>query len=172
MRGARAGGGARARARIHRLRAPRARRRERRAGAARRRAGAAARGRGRGTRQLDEAGRGADPFTPEAKSAIEHALGVAIARHDRHIGPTQVLLALLEQTPVQDLVRSAGVAPEEVLGRLGPADVPAVRDDELPQDRADAELLLRIARRDGAVAAWLRERGIDESAISERFGER
>ena len=112
------------------------------------------------------------PFTPEAKSAIEHALGVAIARHDRHIGPTQVLLALLEQTPVQDLVRSAGVAPEEVLGRLAPADVPAVRDDELPQDRADAELLLRIARRDGAVAAWLRERGIDESAISERFGER
>ena len=86
--------------------------------------------------------------------------------------PTQVLLALLEQTPVQDLVRSAGVAPEEVLGRLAPADVPAAGDDELPQDRADAELLLRIARRDGAVAAWLRERGIDESAISERFGER
>jgi ATP-dependent Clp protease ATP-binding subunit ClpA len=111
------------------------------------------------------------PFTPEAKSAIEHALGVAIARHDRHIGPTQLLLALLEQAPVQDLVRAAGVAPEEVLGRLAPADVPAGGEDELPQDRADAELLQRIARRGGAVAAWLHERGIDEATIRERFGE-
>ena len=112
------------------------------------------------------------PFTPEAKSAIEHALGIAIARHDRHIAPTQLLLALLEQTPVQDLVRAGGVAPAEVLARLAPADAPVTADDELPQDKADAELLLRIARRDGAVAAWLRERGIDAAAIGERFGER
>lgn len=112
------------------------------------------------------------PFTAEAKSAIEHALGVAIARHDRHIGPTQLLLALLEQTPVQDVVRACGVAPDEVFARLAPADDPAAGDDELPEDRADAELLLGIVRRDGTVAAWLQERGIDEQAISERFGER
>ncbi len=112
------------------------------------------------------------PFTPEAKSAIEHALGVAIARHDRHIGPTQLLLALLEQTPVQALVRAGGVAPDEVLARLAPADAPAAGDHELPEDRADAELLLRIAGRGGAVAAWLHERGIDEAAIRGRFGER
>jgi len=111
------------------------------------------------------------PFTPGAKSAIEHALGVAIARHDRHIGPTQLLLALLEQAPVRDLVRAGGAAPEEVVARLAPADAPAAGDDGLPQDRADAELLLRIARRGGAVAAWLNERGIDDAAIRERFGE-
>jgi ATP-dependent Clp protease ATP-binding subunit ClpA len=116
--------------------------------------------------------KGRIPFTPEAKSAIEHALGVAIARHDRHIGPTQLLLALLEQTRVQDLVRAGGAAPEEVLARLAPADAPAAGEDELPQDRADAELLQRIARRGGAVAAWLHERGIDEATIRERFGER
>jgi ATP-dependent Clp protease ATP-binding subunit ClpA len=112
------------------------------------------------------------PFTPEAKSAIEHALGVAIARHDRHIGPTQLLLALLEQTRVQALIRACGVAPEDVFARLAPPDAPAAGDDELPEDRADAELLLRIARRGGSVAAWLQERGIDEAAIRGRFGER
>jgi ATP-dependent Clp protease ATP-binding subunit ClpA len=112
------------------------------------------------------------PFTPEARSAIEHALGVAIARHDRHIGPTQLLLALLEQPRSRDLVRACGVAPEEVIARLAPADQTPAAADELPQDRADAELLLRIARRGGAVAAWLNERGIDDAAIRERFGER
>jgi ATP-dependent Clp protease ATP-binding subunit ClpC len=112
------------------------------------------------------------PFTDEAKSAIEHALGVALARGDRHIGPTQLLLALLERQAIQDLVRACGVAPEEVVARLAPADRPPTGDDELPEDRADAELLLRIARRGGAVAAWLGERGIDDAAIRERFGER
>ncbi len=112
------------------------------------------------------------PFTPEARSAIEHALGVAIARHDRHIGPTQLLLALLDQPRIRDIARACGVAPEEVFERLAPADAPATGDDELPQDRADAELLLRIARRGGTVAAWLQERGIDDAAIRERFGER
>jgi len=111
------------------------------------------------------------PFTAEARSAIEHALGVAIARHDRHIGPTQLLLALLEQDPIMDLVRACGVVPEEVFTQLAPADAPAAGDAELPQDRADAELLVRIARRGGAVAGWLAEHGIDEAAIRERFGE-
>lgn len=110
------------------------------------------------------------PFTPEAKSAIEHALGVAIARHDRHIGPTQLLLGLLEQRRIRDLVTAAGAVPGDVIARLAPADQAPSGDDELPQDRADAELLMRIARRDGAVAAWLRERGIDDEAIQARFG--
>jgi ATP-dependent Clp protease ATP-binding subunit ClpA len=111
------------------------------------------------------------PFTPEARSAIEHALGVAIARHDRHIGATQLLLSLLEQRPIRDLATAAGAVPGEVIARLAPADQTPTGADELPQDRADAELLLRIARRGGAVAAWLQERGIDDAAIRERFGE-
>jgi ATP-dependent Clp protease ATP-binding subunit ClpC len=111
------------------------------------------------------------PFTGEAKSAIEHALGVALARGDRHIEPAHLLLALLEQPPMRDLVRTAGGDPDAIVAGLARADAPAGGDDELPEDRADAELLLRIARRDGAVAAWLVERGIDEAAIRERFGE-
>lgn len=111
------------------------------------------------------------PFTAEAKSALEHALAVAIARRDRHIGPTQLLLALLEQRPIADLVRACDVSPDEVFARLAPADAPAAGEAELPQDRADAELLMRMARRGGAVAGWLQERGIDEAAIRERFGE-
>jgi ATP-dependent Clp protease ATP-binding subunit ClpA len=108
------------------------------------------------------------PFTPEARSAIEHALGVALARHDRHIAPTQLLLALLEQDPIRDLVRVCGVVPDEVVARLAPAE-PLEGEDAVPEDVADAELLLRIVRRDGAVAAWLRERGIDEAAIRARY---
>ena len=108
------------------------------------------------------------PFTPEARSAIEHALGVALARHDRHIAPTQLLLALLEQDPIRDLVRVCGVAPEEVVARLAPAEPPE-GEHAVPEDAADAELLLRIVRRDGAVAAWLREQGIDEAAIRARY---
>ena len=34
----------------------------------------------------------------------------------------------------------------------------------------DARLLLAIALRDQKVAAWLRERGIDEAAIRREFG--
>lgn len=58
------------------------------------------------------------PFRPEAQSAIEQALSVALTRGDRHIGPTQLLLALLEQEPVRELVRAAGAAPDDVVARL------------------------------------------------------
>ena len=37
--------------------------------------------------------------------------------------------------------------------------------------RVDARLLLAIALRDQRVAAWLRERGVDEAAIRRDFGE-
>ena len=145
MRGARAGGGARARARIHRLRASRARRRARRAGAARRRAGEAARGRGRGTRQLDEAGRGADPVHPGGEVGDR----ACARRRDRPPRPPHRAYAGAARSARAD----PGAGPRPLRrrrtrggpGRLAPADVPAAGDDELPQDRADAELLLRIA---------------------------
>jgi ATP-dependent Clp protease ATP-binding subunit ClpA len=109
------------------------------------------------------------PFTNAAKSAIEHALGVTLARGDRHIGPTQLLLALLEQPPVRDLVRAAGGDPEAVVARLAPAEPQPARDSRSLAARADARLLLDVALRDGEVAAWLREHGIDEAAIRGRF---
>jgi hypothetical protein len=36
---------------------------------------------------------------------------------------------------------------------------------------ADGELLLQILERGGAVAAWLRERGVDEQAVRRMLGE-
>jgi ATP-dependent Clp protease ATP-binding subunit ClpA len=111
------------------------------------------------------------PFTPEAKAAIERALSVAIARRDRHIGPTQLLLGLLEQRRIRDIVTAAGAVPDEVIARLAPVDTPSAEAEERAEDAADAELLLRITRRGGAVAAWLEEHGIDDAAIRERFGE-
>jgi ATP-dependent Clp protease ATP-binding subunit ClpA len=110
------------------------------------------------------------PFTDEAKTAIEHALGVALARGDRHIGPTQLLLALLEQAPVRDLVRASGGDPEEIVTRLAPEPPPPAADSGPRAARADARLLLDVALRDGEAAAWLREHGIDEAAIRARFG--
>jgi hypothetical protein len=109
------------------------------------------------------------PFTGAAKSAIEHALGVALARGDRHIAPTQLLLALLEQPPTRDLVRTAGGDPDAIVARLAPADPPPQHGSESLAARADARLLLDVALRDGEVAAWLREHGIDEDAIRARF---
>jgi ATP-dependent Clp protease ATP-binding subunit ClpC len=110
------------------------------------------------------------PFTGEAKSAIEHALGVALARGDRHIGPTQLLLALLEQPRIRDLVRTAGGDPEAVVTQLAPAGAPREHDSRSHAARADARLLLDVALHDGEVAGWLREHGIDEAAIRARFG--
>jgi ATP-dependent Clp protease ATP-binding subunit ClpA len=110
------------------------------------------------------------PFTGAAKSAIEHALGVALARGDRHIEPTSLLLALLEQPPMRDLVRASGGDPDAVLTRLAPAAPPEQHDNALLSARADARLLLDVTLRDGEVAAWLREHGIDEAAIRAHFG--
>jgi ATP-dependent Clp protease ATP-binding subunit ClpA len=110
------------------------------------------------------------PFTDEAKSAIAHALGVALARGDRYIGPTQLLLALLEQPRIRDLMRAAGASPEDVVARLAPAAPPPEHDSKLLAARADARLLLDIVLRDGQIAAWLREQGVDEAAIRERYG--
>ena len=42
---------------------------------------------------------------------------------------------------------------------------------DLGNPRADARLLLAIALRDRRVAAWLRERDVDEAAIRAEFGE-
>jgi ATP-dependent Clp protease ATP-binding subunit ClpA len=110
------------------------------------------------------------PFTDDAKSAIEHALGVALARGDRHIGPTQLLIALLEQPTMRDLVRAARGDPDEVVARLGLAAPPPQHDSALLSARADARLLLDVVLRGSEVAAWLGEHGIDEAAIRARFG--
>jgi hypothetical protein len=41
---------------------------------------------------------------------------------------------------------------------------------DLGNRRTDARLLLAIVLRDGDVAAWLHERGVNEAALREEFG--
>jgi hypothetical protein len=56
----------------------------------------------------------------------------------------------------------------EVIERLQRSGPPA-QEPSSPQ--ADADMLLQILQRDGAVAAWLRERGVDEPEIRRMLGE-
>ncbi len=78
---------------------------------------------------------------------------------------------------IADIMRRAGRPPEPPPA-IDPRDVEVpvmVSLDERPfgdlgNPRADARLLLAIALRDQKVAAWLRERGIDEAAIRRDFG--
>jgi hypothetical protein len=83
---------------------------------------------------------------------------------------------------------SAGAAPSDVRNelverlsahpRVLPRDPPvSVRLGEtvvgdLGQPSVDAHMLLEILRRGGAVAAWLRERGVNEAAVRHMLGER
>jgi ATP-dependent Clp protease ATP-binding subunit ClpA len=110
------------------------------------------------------------PFRPEAQSALEHALGVALQRGDSHIGPIPLVLALLEQEAIRDLVRACDASPDEIVARLAAAPAPREHDIDLAGDLRDARALLAIVRSDGRVAQWLHERGIDEAAIRARFG--
>jgi ATP-dependent Clp protease ATP-binding subunit ClpA len=110
------------------------------------------------------------PFRPEAQSAIEHALGVALERGDTHIGPTPLLLALLEHAPVRKLLLACDTSPKQVASRLAAAAPKPLVDDDHPIAPGDARLLLEIVLRGGPVAAWLSERGVDEAAIRERYG--
>ena len=41
---------------------------------------------------------------------------------------------------------------------------------DLGHPQADGRLLLQILERNGAVAAWLRERGVDEDAVRRMLG--
>jgi hypothetical protein len=58
---------------------------------------------------------------------------------------------------------------EEVERRL--AALAGAPHGPLRSPLADGELLLQILERDGAVAAWLRERGVDQAAVRRMLGE-
>ena len=71
------------------------------------------------------------------------------------------------------MLAGAGAHPtesrEEVERRL--AAVSGSTPGELRSPFADGELLMQVLARDGAVAAWLRERGVDEQAVRRMLGE-
>src|SRR4051794_18152374 len=140
-----------------------------------------------GVGDVEEAG-GMIPFTPAAKDALEATLRESLELgHDR-VEPAHLLLGVVRQRDgvARRVLAGAGAHPvevrEDVERRLaqtsrepGPsspragAPMPIRLGDTLVGDlgnpNVDGDLLLHILERGGAVAAWLRERGIDEHAV-------
>ena len=113
------------------------------------------------------------PFTPAAHDALEATLRESLELgHDR-IEPAHLLLGVLRQRDgvARRVLSAAGAHPPEaradVVARLARA---ARSGDEFHTPQADGELLLEVLERDGAVAAWLRERGVDEHAVRRMLG--
>jgi ATP-dependent Clp protease ATP-binding subunit ClpC len=114
--------------------------------------------------------RGELPFTPAARDALELAIGEAMRLGHEHADSAHLLLAILRQPDAiaRRMLVSAGAAPRDVRNELIAQVTGKPRDRGGP--REDGRLLLEILERNGAVAAWLRERGVDEEAVRRMLG--
>jgi len=115
------------------------------------------------------------PFTPAAHDALDATLRESLELgHDR-VEPAHLLLGVLRQRDgvARRVLAGAGAHPTEsradVERRLAETSAGPGRDPRSPQ--VDGQLLLQILERDGAVASWLRERGVDEQAVRRMLGE-
>jgi ATP-dependent Clp protease ATP-binding subunit ClpC len=139
-------------------------------------------------------GGGAIPFTPAAKDALEATLRESLELgHDR-VEPAHLLLGVLRQRDgvARRVLAGAGAHPTEsraeVERRLAQTSRPPSPGDtrhgapmpvtlgetligDLGNPGVDGDVLLSILERGGAVAAWLRERGVDEHAVRRMLGE-
>jgi ATP-dependent Clp protease ATP-binding subunit ClpC len=116
----------------------------------------------------DSGDQGHFPFTPAAQDALDATLREALGLGHDKVQPAHLLLGILRQRDAlaRRVLSSAGANPTElraeIVRRLGESPSPA------PED---GRLLLEILERHGAVAAWLRERGVDEDAVRGMLGE-
>jgi ATP-dependent Clp protease ATP-binding subunit ClpC len=140
----------------------------------------------RGRGDTDE--RGMIPFTPEAKRALELAVGLAAA--DQPVGPAHLLIALYDaEHTVAELIADFGLQPirirehaqavaDVIVAPLTPLETlrsgaplsVILGHGSLPigdfgNPRVDARLLLLMLRADTRIGQWLRSKGIDEDAI-------
>jgi ATP-dependent Clp protease ATP-binding subunit ClpC len=117
------------------------------------------------------------PFSPAAHDALMGAWEEAMRLGHTRAEPAHLMLAILR--PPDALARrvltSAGATPpavrSEILRRLGEQRPRATPTPSAGSPRADGEALLAILERRGAVAAWLRERGVDEQAVRRMLGD-
>jgi ATP-dependent Clp protease ATP-binding subunit ClpC len=121
------------------------------------------------------------PLTAAVDAALKEALGEAMRLGHEQIEPGHLLLAVLRQRDgvARRILVAAGAVPSEfreaVIRRLSTPGAPAsdavvvrLGDDvvgDLGHARVDARLLLAILERNGPMAAWLRERGVDEPTL-------
>jgi ATP-dependent Clp protease ATP-binding subunit ClpA len=134
------------------------------------------------------------PFTPAAHDAVQAAAHESLALGQERVEPAHLLLAILKQRDAlaRRLLMSAGATPADaraaVIERLAerrPPEADAPVDAQGPlvvrlgeaaigdvgHPRVDGRLLLEILQRRGAVAAWLRERGVDDDAVRKMLGD-
>ncbi len=118
------------------------------------------------------------PFTPAAQDALDASLHEAMRLGQERVEPGHVVLGLLRQRDGVALrvIAAAGGAPRDIRDAVireltqAPGAAVMVRLNEeaigdLGNPRADARVLLAILERDGPIAAWLRERGVDEAVV-------
>jgi ATP-dependent Clp protease ATP-binding subunit ClpC len=119
----------------------------------------------------DHAGGGGLPFTPAAKDALDQSLVEAMQLGNEHADSAHLLLAMLRQPDAvaRRMLVSAGAAPRDVRNEL--IEQLSGKPPKPSGPRADGQVLLAILERNGAVAAWLRERGVDEAAVRRMLGE-
>ena len=117
------------------------------------------------------------PFSPAARDALEGAWTEAMQLGHTRVEPAHLMLAVLrpQEAVARRVLVNAGATPpavrSEILQRLdekAEAEAPAPASGN---PEADGQALLAILRRHGAVAAWLRERGIDEQAVRRMLGD-
>jgi len=118
------------------------------------------------------------PFTPAAQDALDASLHEAMRLGHERVEPGHVVLGLLRQRDGVALrvIAAAGGAPRDIRDAVireltqpaGDAVMVRLNEDaigDLGNPRADARVLLAILERDGPIAAWLRERGVDEAVV-------
>jgi ATP-dependent Clp protease ATP-binding subunit ClpC len=115
------------------------------------------------------------PFTPAAHDALDATLRESLELGHERVEPAHLLLGVLRQRDgvARRVLSAAGAHPPEARAevelRLAQSKQPGSHEPGSPQ--LDGDLLLAILERDGAVAAWLRERGIDENAVRRMLGD-
>jgi ATP-dependent Clp protease ATP-binding subunit ClpA len=139
----------------------------------------------------DDGERGQLAFTPAAHDALQQTLNEAMRLGHERVDAGHLLLAILRQPDAlaRRILLGAGAAPRDVRAELirrlserpstvarDPGGAVMVRLDEavvgdLGHPGVDGRLLLEILERHGAVAAWLRERGVDEASVRRMLGE-
>ena len=128
-----------------------------------------------GVGEAEPIAQGTTPFTDAAKAALDASVHEAMKLGHTQVEPEHILLGILRQRDGVAL-RVLGTGPRElreaVIRDLGapPDDALVVRVGaealgDLGNPRADARLLLAILEQGGPIAAWLRERGVDEAAV-------
>jgi ATP-dependent Clp protease ATP-binding subunit ClpC len=112
-------------------------------------------------------GSGQLPLTAAAQDALDASLQEAMQVGGDRVEPAHLLLGVLRQRDgvARRVLVAAGASPREfresvVSGIAAPPPLVAAGSP-----RADAQMLLAILERGGPVAAWLRERGVDEDAV-------